>query len=53
LAAYQNAANIKVVIPRDSMRTIGSPGVAGLYTPERALEKLLVGNGITYRFTDS
>jgi catecholate siderophore receptor len=53
LAAYQNAANIKVVIPRDSMRTIGSPGVAGLYTPERALEKLLVGTGITYRFTDS
>lgn len=53
LASYQNVANIKVIIPRDSMRTIESPGVAGLYTPERALEKLLAGTGVTYRFTDS
>ena len=53
IATYQNVANVEVIIPRDSMRTIGSPGVAGLYTPERALEKILVGTGITYRFTDA
>ena len=53
IAAYQNVANLKVIIPRDSIRTIGSPGVAGLFTPERALEKILVGTGITYKFTDA
>jgi catecholate siderophore receptor len=52
LATYQNVANIKVVIPRDSMRTVGSQGVAGLYTPEKALERILLGTGITYKFTD-
>ena len=51
LATYQNVANITVIIPRDSMRAIGSPGVAGLYSPERALEKLLAGTGVTYKFT--
>ena len=53
IAAYQNVANLKVIIPRDSIRTIGSPGVAGLFTPERALEKILAGTGINYKFTDA
>ena len=34
IAAYQNVANLKVIIPRDSVRTVGSPGVAGLFTSE-------------------
>ena len=51
--AYQNVANLKVVIPRESIRTIGSPGVAGLFTPERALEKILAGTGVNYQFTDA
>jgi catecholate siderophore receptor len=53
IGAYQSVANLKVIIPRDSIRTIGSPGVAGLFTPERALEKLLAGTGVTYKFTDT
>ena len=53
IAAYQNVANLKVIIPRDSVRTVGSPGVAGLFTSERALEKILAGTGITYKFTDA
>ena len=53
IAAYQNVAKLKVIIPRDSIRTIGSPGVAGLFTPERALEKILAGTGINYKFTDA
>jgi catecholate siderophore receptor len=52
IATYQNAANVKVIVPRDSMRSIWSPGVAGLYTPERALDRILVGTGIAYKFTD-
>ena len=33
------------------MRGIWSPGVAGLYTPQAALQKLLTGTGIGYRLT--
>ena len=49
LAAYERTAQFSVTVPRDSMRGIWSPGVAGLYTPQGALQKLLTGTGIGYR----
>src|SRR5690349_16120814 len=33
------------------MRGIWSPGVAGLYTPQAALQKILTGTGIGYHLT--
>jgi catecholate siderophore receptor len=51
LAAYEKTALFHVTVPRDSMRGIWSPGVAGLYTPQGALQKLLTGTGIGYHAT--
>lgn len=36
----------------DSIRTINSPGVAGVYSIAQALDQLLNGTGVTYRFSD-
>ena len=34
-----------------SLRAVTTGGVQGNYIPEQALQKLLVGTGVTYRFT--
>ncbi|MGH9537315.1 MAG: TonB-dependent siderophore receptor [Terriglobales bacterium] len=49
LAVYQRTAQFSVIVPQDSMREIWSPGVAGLYTPLAALQKLLAGTGIGFK----
>ncbi|HEY1462500.1 MAG TPA: TonB-dependent siderophore receptor [Terriglobales bacterium] len=51
LAAFERDSGIHMLLPNDSMKDIGSPGVSGLYTPESALKKLLTGTGISYHFT--
>ncbi len=51
IAAFEKTAQFSVTVPRDSMRGIWSPGVAGLYTPQAALQKLLTGTGIVYHLT--
>src|SRR5258707_7194850 len=51
LAAFQQATSIAVTVPNESIRDISSPGVVGQYTPRTALQKLLTGTGISYRFT--
>ncbi|MBS1850725.1 MAG: TonB-dependent siderophore receptor [Acidobacteria bacterium] len=51
LNAYEVATGVQVTIARDSIRSIGSPGVAGLYSNEQALRQLLAGTGITYKFS--
>ena len=51
LAAFQKTAQFSVTVPQESMRGIWSPGVAGLYTPQGALQKLLTGTGIGYHLT--
>ncbi len=48
LAAFEKTAQFSVSVPQDSVRGIGSPGVAGLYTPQGALQKLLTGTGLGY-----
>jgi catecholate siderophore receptor len=52
LAAFQKTADIQVIIPDDAMRSLSSPGVTGRYSPEQALREILLGTGISYRFTD-
>jgi catecholate siderophore receptor len=51
IAAFERTAQFSVTVSQDSMRGIWSPGVAGLYTPQAALRKLLDGTGIGYRLT--
>ena len=52
LLAFQKTSGLQVVIPNDAMRSIGSPGVTGLYSSEQALREILRGTGISYRFSD-
>lgn len=51
--AFQKTCGLLVVIPNDGMRSIHSPGVSGMYSPEQALKLLLAGTGLSYRFSDS
>jgi catecholate siderophore receptor len=51
LPIFEKTAQFHVTVPRESMRAIWSPGVAGLYTPQAALQKLLTGTGIGYHVT--
>jgi catecholate siderophore receptor len=51
LAAFQNLTGLQVIVPSGDMKSISSPGVSGALTAEKALQQLLMGTGITYRFT--
>jgi catecholate siderophore receptor len=51
LPVFEKTAQFSVTVPKDTMRGIWSPGVAGLYTPQAALQKLLIGTGIGYHLT--
>ncbi len=51
LSAFRPAAAIEVVVPQNGMNSLPSPGVSGYYTVEQALQKLLAGTGVGYRFT--
>ena len=51
LSAYQAASGVSVTFPADLVRNIGSAGVSGLYTANQALEHLLRGTSLTFRFT--
>ena len=48
--AFATASGFQVQFMQDGIRTVPSPGVSGLYTPEQALRKLLAGTGVTFRF---
>ncbi|HEX2645156.1 MAG TPA: TonB-dependent receptor, partial [Thermoanaerobaculia bacterium] len=50
LAAFEKAAGIDVQVEEQRLRSLPSPGVHGLYTVEQALQELLAGTEITYRF---
>lgn len=50
LAAFEKAAGVDAVIQEPRLRGVSSPGVNGLYTVEQALQELLAGTEITYRF---
>src|SRR5579862_7918235 len=53
LAAFEQITGIKVSESKEGIRSLSSPGVTGLYTPEQALQKLLTDTGLTYRFTSA
>ena len=51
LDAFRSLTGIEVLIPDDKMRVLPSSGVSGVYTAEKALEKILAGTGINYKFS--
>src|SRR5262245_11005368 len=51
LITFRNLTGIEVIIPNDKMRALPSSGVSGVYTAEKALEKILAGTGINYKFS--
>jgi catecholate siderophore receptor len=53
LTVFEQMTGIKVSVSTEGIRSLSSPGVTGLYTPEQALQKLLADTGLTYRFTSA
>ncbi len=53
LAAFEQSTGWSVKVAAEGMRSLASPGVTGLYTPEQALEKLLAATGLVYRATSA
>lgn len=53
LSTFQSLTGLRVLIPNETMRGLSSPGVAGAYTAEQALEQLLKGTGISYHRADA
>ena len=53
LTAFEQAAGYRVSLSQEAMRRLSSPSVSGVYTAEQALQRLLAGTGLTYRFTSA
>src|SRR5580704_2924501 len=53
LTAFEQAAGYRVSLSQEAMRRLPSPGVSGVYTAEQALQRLLAGTGLAYRFTSA
>jgi catecholate siderophore receptor len=50
LAAFESLTGVAVTFATLNMREISSPGVRGRYTSEQALQELLAGTGLAFRF---
>ncbi len=53
LAAFARQSGLQVSANAALVRSLTTPGVTGSLTPSRALESLLSGTGLTFRFTDA
>jgi catecholate siderophore receptor len=51
LTAFEQVTGYNVSLSQEAMRHLSSPGVSGVYTAEQALQRLLAGTGLAYRFT--
>ncbi len=51
LLAFSQAVDLQLLYPADLTAGLQSPGVEGRYDPEQALQLLIAGTGLTYRFT--
>jgi catecholate siderophore receptor len=52
LSAFQEATGVEVLlrVPEETVRSVRSPGVSGVYTSEQSLAALLAGAAIGFRF---
>jgi len=53
IPAFTQVTGLTVATAKDGFLSIHSPGVSGLFTADQALEKLLTGTGLSYRFASS
>lgn len=53
LVQYSDTTKIDLLVDSDLTTSLQTMGVAGEHTSEEALQKMLVGTGLTYRFIDS
>jgi catecholate siderophore receptor len=53
LAAFEKQTGISATVIRDALLAVQSPGVTGLFSPQQAIERLLTGTGIAFRFTSA
>ena len=51
LAAFTQITGIRVNVAKEGIRSLSSPGVSGVLTPEQALDKLLTRTGLGFHFT--
>lgn len=51
LDLFQEATGLSVEVADESIRDLGTSGVQGVFTAEKALQELLAGTGVTFRFT--
>ncbi len=51
LQKFHALTGLEVVFGREGIRDVASPGVVGVYTNAQALDHLLAGTFVTYRFT--
>jgi iron complex outermembrane recepter protein len=51
LAMFGDIARLKLLVPSDIVRDRRTAGVSGSFTPEQALQLLLAGTGLAYRFS--
>jgi len=51
VAAFQKITGLKVALAREGLGSLSSPGIRGETTAERALQQILEGTGVTYRYT--
>ncbi len=51
LKAFEDATGLQITPADPGMLKLASPGVSGVYKPAGALEQLLKGTGVDYRFT--
>ena len=53
IKAFQQATGLSIQLALEAIGSIQSPGVSGLFTNERALQELLSGTGLSFRFTNA
>ena len=51
LKEFEKITGITTVVPNESILDIYSPGASGMFTNEQALKEILMGTGVSYRFT--
>ena len=53
LTAFEQVTGFTVSLSKDGIGSLPSPGASGVYTGEQALQRLLAGTALAYRFTSS
>jgi catecholate siderophore receptor len=51
MASFQKVTRLKVTPSREDFNALSTSGVRGEFTAERALQQLLAGTGLAYRYT--